>query len=47
VAIGDFGWFLGTWQREETLLAEDISRDNFVDILDLTLFAEEWLFEGT
>jgi hypothetical protein len=33
------------WQLEEILPAEDIDRNNFVDMIDLALFAQEWLWE--
>ena len=44
VDLGDFAWYYDSWQLEEILLAEDINRNNFVDILDLLLFAREWLW---
>ena len=41
----DFGWYIDNWQLGEILLAEDINRNNFVDILDIIRFAQEWLWE--
>ena len=46
VDLGDFGWYYDSWQLAEILLAEDINRNNFVDIIDLALFAQEWLWIG-
>ena len=41
----DFGWYIDNWQVGEILLAEDIDRNNFVDMADVALFAQEWLWE--
>ena len=32
------------WLLEEILLAEDINRNNFVDLVDFVSFAQEWLW---
>ena len=45
VDLADFGWYYDSWQLEEILLAEDIDRNNLVDILDIIRFAQEWLWE--
>jgi len=41
----DFGWYIDNWQLGEILQAEDIDRNNFVDMADVALFGREWLWE--
>jgi hypothetical protein len=43
--LADFGWYCDSWQLEEIQPAEDINRNNFVDMPDAALFAQEWLLE--
>jgi pectin methylesterase-like acyl-CoA thioesterase len=46
VDFKDYSYMSETWQQNQTLLPEDIDRNNYVDILDFVLFATEWLWQS-
>ncbi|MHC4460887.1 MAG: dockerin type I domain-containing protein [Planctomycetota bacterium] len=45
VNFGDFAHFADGWQIEEVLLSGDLNHDNHVDIVDVMIVCDNWLWE--
>ncbi len=45
VNLRDFAKFAHKWHIEEILLPEDLNRDNHIDIIDVSIFVDNWLWE--
>ena len=45
VNFGDFAHFADSWQIEKVLLSRDLNRDNHVDIVDVIILCDNWLWE--